>query len=521
MTTILFTFFLAFALSLILTPAARRAGSLLGAMDQPGERKLHTTPVPRIGGVGIVTAFLLTLAVVSFVPSDTAALLAPSPELLAFGLGAGVCVLVGFADDLHGLRPATKLLFQLLAASVAYAGGMQIRSIGLGDEILELGLFSYPLTLLWFLVFINAVNLADGLDGLAGGITFFAALVMVLLSMLGQRYLSALLFAALCGSVLGFLRYNFNPASVFLGDSGSYFLGYCMAALAVLGGSKSQVGTAILIPVVALGLPLFDTVLSTLRRFMVGQRIFGADREHIHHRLLSLGLDTRHAVLLLYGITIALGLVSLVVVNLRDERAGLLLVLLGVASLVFARKLGYFDYLQTGRVIGWLRDVSDESGLSWERRSFFNTQLGVSRASDLDGLWRAVTQALELVSVDYGLLYLDLPGDGRDGPRDDEWRTTPIESASVSLRTRPADYIWVRPGLPPSVASPAHRLFRIELPLENPDRSARQGTLVLIKDHRQGPINQFTLKRIEHLRRDVEEALGQMGADGGTRDRRV
>ena len=170
-----------------------------------------------------------------------------------------------------------------------------------------LGWLSLPLTVFWFLLVLNALNLIDGLDGLASGITLFVALTLLIVWDSPSNLIVAMALAALAGASLGFLRYNFHPASIFLGDSGSYFLGYNLAALSILGSLKSEAAVAILIPIVALGVPVIDALWSPVRRFILGQRIFTPDRDHIHHRLLKLGYTHRRAVLLLYAITHADG----------------------------------------------------------------------------------------------------------------------------------------------------------------------------------------------------------------------
>jgi UDP-GlcNAc:undecaprenyl-phosphate GlcNAc-1-phosphate transferase len=300
-----------------------------------------------------------------------------------------------------------KLLLQILGATVAYAGGIDITQMAVGDVKISFGIMSYVLTVFWFLLFINAVNLVDGLDGLAGGITFFTAMMMVVLSTLGDRYMIAVLFAILAGGILGFLRYNFNPASIFLGDSGSYFIGYAIAGMSILGSVKSQVGSAMLIPLIALGLPVFDTVLSSMRRFVTGKRIFGPDKEHVHHRLLSLGMNTRRTVLLMYVMSICLCLISLFLVNVREERASFLLILVGIGGIVFAKKLGYFDYVNPARMVSWIKGISDETGISRERRSFLNIQIHISSSKTLEELWENIIRAMEMLQFDCCMMYLN------------------------------------------------------------------------------------------------------------------
>jgi UDP-GlcNAc:undecaprenyl-phosphate GlcNAc-1-phosphate transferase len=504
MTTILFAFFSALSLSLVLTtPTVRWAGNRFGVIDVPDERKMHAYPIPRVGGVAIFAAVVLTLSLVVLIPSDTARRLQGSLPMMGLILGAVICFLTGLVDDLRGLPARTKLLLQIIAASVAYAGGLQIQLITMDVHTLYPGLFNYAATVLWFLVFLNAVNLVDGLDGLASGITFFAALVMVVLSVLGGRYLSALLFATLAGSILGFLPYNFNPASIFLGDSGSYLLGFAMAGLAIFGGSKSQVGTAMLIPAIALGVPLFDTLLSTVRRFVVGKNIFGPDKEHIHHRLIALGLNTRRAVLLLYGITVILCLTAFLLVNFQDERAALVLGLLGVASLVFARKLGYFDYLQGEHLVSWLKDISDESGISHGRRSFLNAQIAISHAREVEHLWLAIGEALKLLEMDRGMLYIDNANLSlyRDKASPINYSASSFVSTGLRLRSQLPQYLWTCQSPRAPAEDSSHNQFRIELPLEG------LGTLVLIKDLYMRPLSHYAIKHIEHLRRVVVRTM--------------
>jgi UDP-GlcNAc:undecaprenyl-phosphate GlcNAc-1-phosphate transferase len=355
MTTILLAFGAALLFSLLLTPLARKAGEFLGVMDVPNERKVHTHPIPRTGGMAIFIAFVLALTLVVVADTAVSRLIALNHQRIFLMIGGVICFLTGLADDFRRLPAWGKLMLQIVAASVAYAGGIDIGRMAVGDFSIGFGIASYGITVFWFLLFINAVNLVDGLDGLAGGVTFFAAMMMVVLATLGGNYMIAVKFAILAGAILGFLRYNFNPASIFLVDGGSYFIGYAIAGMSILGSVKSQVGSAILIPLIALGLPVFDTVLSSLRRFVTGKRIFGADKDHVHHRLMSLGLNTRRVVLLMYGMSIGLCLFALFLVNIRDERAAFLLILVGVGCIFFAKKLGYFDYVSSKRVLSWIR----------------------------------------------------------------------------------------------------------------------------------------------------------------------
>jgi len=334
MTTQLAIFLISLALSLALTPLAARLGTRLGAVDEPDKRKVHTRAIPRFGGAAIVVSFLLTLTCASlFFHTNISDLLVLNSKLAVILFGALIVFGVGLVDDVHRLGWASKFIFQILGATAAILGGLQIGHLNLFGLSLDLGFFGYLVTVFWFLLFINAINLIDGLDGLAAGISFFACAIMVIFSMIMKNCLVASLFAALGGATLGFLRYNFNPARVFLGDGGSYFLGYAIAALSIMGSIKSHMGAIMLIPLVGMGVPLFDTLLSPIRRFILGQNMFNPDKSHVHHRLVEMGLSTRKAVLLIYGISIVLFVFSLVWINFRNEQIGLFLIILAAASM--------------------------------------------------------------------------------------------------------------------------------------------------------------------------------------------
>ena len=274
---------------------------------------------------------------------------------------------------------------------------------------LEFGWISYFVTVFWFLLFINAVNLIDGLDGLAAGVCFFASLVMVFLLTINGNFLYVMLFSSLAGVLLGFLWYNFNPASIFMGDGGSYFLGYTIAGLSIMCSSKSHVGTVMLIPVLAMGVPIFDTILSPVRRFIIGSGMFKADKRHIHHKLVEIGISTRKVVYIIYGISVCLCALALLLVNLRDEQVGVFLIVLGAALLVFIRRLGYFEYFASDKIFGWLKDITDEVGISKDRRTFLSIQMSIAASDTMYQLWRSVIQAAEKIHLSAMALELD-PG---------------------------------------------------------------------------------------------------------------
>ena len=496
MTTLLFTLLVSLGLSLVLTVVARNMGIKCGALDEPDQRKVHDHPIPRTGGMAIFASFFLSLLAVGILNTPVAAELQINRKILLVIAGAFICFGMGAVDDFRRLKPSVKFLFQIIAATIAYLGDVHITTLIIGGWTIHFGFMTYFVTVFWFLLFMNAVNLVDGLDGLAGGIVVFASLIMILLSVFNQEYFTAVVFTALAGSVLGFLRYNFNPASVFMGDAGSYFLGYVIAAMGIIGSVKSQVAPAMMIPVLALGVPIFDTILSPIRRFFRGRKIFSPDDRHIHHRLQRMGFSTAKAVWLLYGVTVALCLAALLLVNMRDERAGLFLILLGLGAVIFVRKLGYFEYLGTDKFFGWLRDLTDDSGLSQHRRSFLNHQIEVSRSLTMEELWERLVAAGQYLRLDHMELKLNHCRD-KTGIKDSD----------------PGDiYIYSSNGFDPDLFDGNRTMF-VALPLTTPDKVF--GCLSVYKDLGKGEMFPFMLRRVEQIRRSVISALTGIAKDGG------
>jgi len=259
-------------------------------------------------------------------------------------LGAGATVLLGLADDLRNLSAKFKFAAQAIIAVSVYFMGYQIGDVSLPfDVVISLGWLSLPVTVLWIVGVMNAINLIDGLDGLASGVSLFAVTTLFVLSLLSGNVVVGLTAASLGGALLGFLRYNFNPASIFMGDSGSLFLGFVLAVTAISGSAKSSTLVALMIPVLALGLPLFDTSLAIVRRFIGGRPLFGADRGHIHHRLLDLGLTHRQVVLALYGVCFFFTALALTLVYANSVVAAVVLGVLLLGVVVFAKLVGLID----------------------------------------------------------------------------------------------------------------------------------------------------------------------------------
>ncbi len=309
----------------VVTPVIRDWALSRGVVDAPGGRRVHVNVTPRLGGLAIVCGVFVALSVLAFQGTEVSRLFLAN-ERQVWGLVAGgvVVATVGGVDDLRSLGPWPKLAAQTVAAVIAYFAGYRIDAVDLPVlGTLEFGMLALPITVAWFLGIINALNLIDGLDGLAAGIALCAATTNGIIAHYNGAHVVAFLSAALAGSLIGFLRYNFNPASIFMGDAGSMFLGFVLAATALGGATiKSSTAVAILAPLVALGVPIFDTMLAMLRRTLGKQPIFGADRGHVHHKLLDLGLTHRRAVLFLYGTSVLLSCAAVAIAFGRNWAVG-------------------------------------------------------------------------------------------------------------------------------------------------------------------------------------------------------
>ena len=344
-------FLSALAVTLLTTPLARRIAVALGAVDMPNPRRINKVPVPRMGGIaiflGIVAAFVAQY--VGTLCFGWPAVLVPSPKLQVnyWMLVAAFLVifLTGVIDDARSLLPWQKLIGQVAAATIAAAGGLVIGAISnpFARGIIDLGWFAYPVTVVYLVSYTNIINLIDGLDGLAAGISGIASVTMFALSVLGHRLDAAALSVAVAGASLAFLRYNFHPASIFMGDSGSLTLGFALGTVSLLSVTRFAGLTTIIVPLVIAAVPIIDTFSAIVRRLRGHVSISHADRGHIHHRLMAEGFDQRQSVLLMYAWTALLCVGSVVMTQVSTwPRIAVFCVLLG-ASMVFARHLHLFE----------------------------------------------------------------------------------------------------------------------------------------------------------------------------------
>lgn len=297
---------MALAISWLATPPVKRFAESIGAIDNPGdERRVHDHPIPRMGGLAIFLGFVLSMLL--FVDMST--------QIMGLLLGTVIIAVMGAVDDIVSLNAWVKLLGQLLAGIVAIRCGIVVDAVSNfgpagGTTFLNTNWLSIPLTLLWIVSCTNAVNLIDGLDGLAVGVSTISSLTMLVVSVFVAEPSVSLILAALTGACLGFMPYNLNPAKIFMGDVGSQMLGFVLSTASILGLFKFHAIISFLVPLLALAVPLADTVFAFVRRLAHGQSPFHADRGHFHHRLLAMGMSQKQAVAVLYGVSAVLGLIA-------------------------------------------------------------------------------------------------------------------------------------------------------------------------------------------------------------------
>ncbi len=342
----------ALAVSLLATPLARKIAIWCGAVDYPNSRRINKKPIPRMGGIaiflGIVAAFVVQY--VGTMNFGWPVVLVPSPKLdvnyAMLVLAFLVIFATGLLDDRFSLSPRQKLAGQIAAAVIAVAGGLVIGDISNPFEpggFVHLGWLTYPLTVVYLVAYTNIINLIDGLDGLAAGISAIASFTMFVLSVWAGRLDAAALSIAVAGSSLGFLRYNFHPASIFMGDSGALTLGFALGAVSLLSVTRFAGLTTIIVPLVIAAVPIIDTFSAIVRRMRGHVSISHADRGHIHHRLIDEGYDQRQAVLVMYAWTVLLCVGSLVMTQVETVPRIVIFCLLLVASMAFARHLHLFE----------------------------------------------------------------------------------------------------------------------------------------------------------------------------------
>lgn len=342
MTYYFIAFFCALIISFMLTPLARKLAMKVGAFDVPkDERKIHSKPMPYFGGIAIYVAIISCMVV--FLPMDK--------TNICIIVGATLIVLAGIIDDMYDMPAKLKLLFQIAAAAIAVYGGARIHFIS--NPLSETGMtllesFTIPITMIWIVGVTNTINLIDGLDGLASGVASIAATSLLFTAAIKGFDFIVMQCAIIAGASLGFLPFNFNPAKIFMGDAGSMLLGYMLSVTAILGMVKSVAIVTLVVPIFALGLPIFDTAFAIVRRFVNHKPIMAPDKGHLHHRLMGKGLNQRQTVLIMYFISMMLGLTAVFIADSEPKVGMITIGAVTVIILYAASKLGLFEHKEHG-----------------------------------------------------------------------------------------------------------------------------------------------------------------------------
>ena len=328
-------------MSLIATPIVRKLAFKIGAVDVPkDDRRVHKKAMPLMGGLAIFAAVIVSVLI--FLPLDK--------TTFSILIGGTLIVISGIIDDLKDMSPKVKLLFQILAGVVLILGGIKVDFITnpftSNSSLLYLRWLSIPITMFWVVGITNTLNLIDGLDGLAAGVAMISSVsLMLVASKFGYEEIT-ILSAIVAGACLGFLPFNFNPAKIFMGDTGALFLGFMLAAISIEGVMKSVATIAVIVPILILGVPIFDTTFAIFRRLLNGQSIMAADKGHLHHRLLNKGFSQKKTVLILYGISSIFGLFAVLIAKANSRQAVYLSVALFIGSVLMAIKIGLFEKKQ-------------------------------------------------------------------------------------------------------------------------------------------------------------------------------
>ena len=390
------------------------------------------------------------------------------PTLVTIAVPASLIFLLGVYDDLRGAGPYFKFTVQGIAATMLYVGGLRIVHIPVifGQRVLPwyVGLFC---TVIWVLAITNAFNLIDGLDGLAAGCALFSTMVAFVVALFHGPTLVEVMTIALAGAIIGFLRYNFNPATIFLGDSGSLYIGFLLSAMALHGAQKSPTIVAVAIPIVSFGLPILETSLSILRRLIGGRPVFTADREHIHHKLLQHGLSHRQVVILLYGVSAGFAMLSLFLLWPTGSSLGLVLAVLGTGIWMGVQHLGYLEFGELARVA---QRTLDQPQIFVNNLAIRRAMKELKAARDYEQVRKILVAAFG--SNDFDAFELNLE------PAAAEMISVSFEPDDFSDSSSGPGFRWSKPGLPQTHSSSTAWRIALHLLTSN---GASCGTLTVLR----------------------------------------
>lgn len=471
MNTYFALFLIATCAALVVTPLVRRLCQRFKLLDVPVDgRRVHTYGIPRLGGVAIYISLMLALATLPLVSNLlTQSLRSYTTELLVALVPATLVLLLGVYDDLRGTNATVKFLCLGVIAVLFYwmGGRIEVLAVPFVGAVYLHPVVGFFITVFWLVGIANAFNLIDGMDGLAPGAALFSSIVILVVSLAQENPLMIVVSLVLCGALAGFLRYNFNPASIFLGDSGALFVGFLLAALAVLGTQKATTAVAVLTPILAFGLPVVDTGVTMARRMIGGRPIFQGDSEHIHHMLLARGWSQRRVVLILYAVCAAFGLLAALFTKTSSPQTGFVLFVIAVAVIIAVGNLRYHevDELRAGvkRTVGDRR-IRVANNIRMRRAS-----LSLSKATNLNELFDAMALMLEFEEFSYANVQLGQAGRAEVNERAFKAIEQRLAGPPVEFRNGRIGWSWHRQGVNAEqvVGSSAFWCFRLPLATKN------------------------------------------------------
>lgn len=468
--------------SLTLTPLLRRLCQRFQLVDEPLDgRRVHLTAVPRLGGIAIFLSMLIALSFLPLVNNLLTQTLRPDLRaIIVFVVCGFLVLLLGVYDDLRGANAAVKLVVLAGVTVLFYALGGRIEGLSIpfvGNVTLH-PILGFLLTLVWVVGIANAFNLIDGVDGLATGSALFSSLVLLTVSLIQGKALVAVIALVLTGALAGFLRYNFNPASIFLGDSGSLFVGFALAALSVQGSQKASTAVAVAIPILAFGLPMVDTSVAIARRFLSGKPIFQGDREHIHHMLLERGWSQRRVVLVLYGVSAVFGLLAMMFVNSGNGLTAVVLFVVGVAVALALGKLRYHEVDELRASVK--RNIGERRTRAANNLRIRRACQAVSSASTLSELFDGVLEVLELGEFVYAAAQLSCNGNQEVNERVIALATQNGSMRYVAINAGRIHWTWKHEAFKNEDVVGSDRFWAMRLPL-----GSAQGPLGYLNLYRQ------------------------------------
>ncbi len=454
--------------SLVLSPLIRRLCERFQVLDVPADsRRIHQRATPRLGGIAIFLSVMLALSSIPLVSNLlTQSLQTYTSTIFMILVPSTLVFLLGVYDDVRGTNAVVKFIGLGMIAALFFAMGGRIEALGIPfmGTIQFPPVVSFLITVLWLVGISNAFNLIDGMDGLASGAALFASIVIFVVAVASGNPLMIVVALVVSGALTGFLRYNFNPASIFLGDSGALFVGFLLAALSIVSAQKATTAVAVITPLLAFGLPVVDTSVTMVRRMISRRPIFEGDGEHIHHMMLARGLSQRQVVLILYGVCAIFGLVAALSTTTSSPVTGLVLFVIAVAVLVAVGHLRYHevDELRAGvrRTVGGRR-VRVANNIRVRRAS-----LALSKASNLDELFEALSQMLEFEEFAFANAQLGYLGRGEPNMRAFNASHQRGRTPNIEFRNNRVTWSWKKSGMKEEVIG-SSKYWGFRLPLAN------------------------------------------------------